>query len=106
MKDTPTEREPLLVRCTMTLPKARAKQIGALGLAFGCGGATATRTRKGDIEIAAMVEIEKVAAIVAKGIPVLVTERVPIEPVPAGEITRNLKAWLAAVQRPLRRRRA
>lgn len=105
MEDRGGEREPILVRCTMKVPKRRAKQVGALGLAFGCGGATAKPNKKGDIEIAAIVEITKVAEIVGKGVPVMVTDRIPIEPVPAKEMTRDLEAWLADVQRPLRRRR-
>jgi hypothetical protein len=105
MENNIDEPKPLLVRCRMKVPKRRAKQVGGLGLAFGCGGATAKPNRKGDIEIEAVVEIAKVAEIVGKGVPVLVTDLIPIEPVPAKELTRDLKAWLANVQRPLRRRR-
>jgi hypothetical protein len=102
---TGDEREPMLVRCKMKVPKRKARQVGELGLAFGCGGATAKPTRQGDVDIEAVVEIEKVAEIVGKGIPVLVTERIAIEPVPADEITRDVDAWIAEVTKPVGRRR-
>ncbi len=97
--------EPMLVRCTMKVPRRQAKQVGSLGLAFGCGGATAKTTRQGDVEIEAVVEIRTVAEIVAKGVPVLVTERIPIAPVPAEDITRDVEAWIAQVKKPVARRR-
>lgn len=99
------EAEPMLVRCSMKVPARRRKEVGALGLAFGCGGATAKRSRQGDIQIEAVVEIEKVGEIVEKGIPVLVTERIPIRPIPAEELTRDPEAWLAAIRKPLPKRR-
>ena len=102
-----SETEPMLVRCTLKLPARRKKEVGMLGLAFGCGGATAERTKQGDLRIEAVIEIEKVGEIVEKGIPVMVTERIPIQPIPAKEIIRDAEAWLAAIRKPLpwRRRR-
>lgn len=101
MDDHNSDHEPVLVRCTLTVPKRQAKQVGSLGLAFGCGGARAKQTKRGDVEIEAVVDISTVAEIVGKGVPVLVIGRVPIAPIPPEELTRDLDAWIADISKPL-----
>ena len=100
MDDRKDEHEPVLVRCTLEVPKRLAKDVGSLGLAFGCGGARAKQSRRGDVQIEAVVDIATVAEIVGKGVPVLVTERVPIAPIPPNELTRDLDAWIAQISKP------
>ena len=101
MDDHNRDHEPVLVRCTLEVPKRLAKQVGSLGLAFGCGGARAKQTNKGDVAIEAVVDISTVADIVGKGVPVLVLERVPVAPIPPEELTSDLDAWIAEISKPL-----
>ena len=90
--------EPKLVRISLKVPKRGEKMIGTLGLAFGCGGAVARR-RARFIEIDAIVEVNAIAEIVAKGVPVLATERIAVEPLPARELAKSAKEWLTRVRR-------
>jgi hypothetical protein len=45
------------------------------------------------------IEIRTVGAIVEKGVPVLVTKRIPVEPIPAKEFAKNAASWFAHLRR-------
>ncbi len=91
--------EPILVRCVLKVPRTEADAvINNLGLAFGCGGAV-RRTRKNVVEVEAELEIRKVGEIVGQGVPVLVTERIPVTPLPPGELIRDADKWFEHVRR-------
>ena len=95
----PDPLEPVLVRCVFRVPRAEADSVlPRLELAFGCGGAV-RRTRKNVVEVEAELEIRKVGEIVGKGVPVLVTERIPVVPLPAEELIRDADAWFEHVRR-------
>jgi len=92
--------EPMLVHCVVRIPTKEANDLlPQLGIAFDCGGAVLKR-RRNLVEIEADLDIRTVADIVAKGVPVLVTERLSIAPIPKRELTRNASAWLRRVSRP------
>jgi hypothetical protein len=91
--------EPILVRCLLRLPKRKADRVlPHLGLAFGCGGAV-LRRKGSQVEVESVLEIRTVGAIVEKGVPVLVTERIPVAPVPPDELVANAAAWFRHVRR-------
>lgn len=97
--DRPAGDEPMLVHCVLRIPSSQAGELlPQLGIAFDCGGATLKRKRN-IIEIEADVDVRTVADIVAKGVPVLVTERVKIEPIRRHELTRNASSWLQHMSR-------
>ena len=91
--------EPTLVHCVLRIPNNQANELlPHLGIAFDCGGGVLKR-RKNVVEIEADVDVRTVADIVGKGVPVLVTERLRIAPIPKHELTRNASAWLRRVSR-------
>jgi hypothetical protein len=95
--DAPSES--ILVCGSMKIPEADAPRIiPGLGLAFGCGGARA-RKRRGMFEIEAILELRELVGIVEKGVPVLVTKRIPVEPIPEAELMRSAEAWLEMIGR-------
>lgn len=94
-----TELEPILVRCQMRVPRDKADALlPHLGIAFDCGGASIRKTRS-FVEVEADLEIRTVGDIVAKGIPVLVTHRIPVEPLPAKDLITDAAAWLKQIER-------
>lgn len=98
-KRSPSEPEPILVHCELRVPRDKAEALlPYLGIAFGCGGAEMRKT-KSFIEVEADLEIRTVGDIVAKGIPVLVTRRIPMEPLPAKSLTTDAAAWLKQIER-------
>lgn len=91
--------EPILVHCIFRLPKKEADAVlPLLPIAFDCGGAAMRRTRT-YIEVQADLEIRTVGAIVERGIPVLVTERLPVEPIPADQLIDDAAAWFRQIER-------
>lgn len=97
--DLPHEPEPILVHCRFRLPTKEADAVlPLLPIAFDCGGAAMRRTRT-HVEVQADLEIRTVGAIVAHGIPVLVTKRLPVEPIPADQLIDDAAAWFEQIER-------
>ena len=95
----PPGPEPILVRCVMRIPRDEANAVlPHLGVPLDCGGAVLKRTRS-HVEVQADIEIGTVGAIVEKGVPVLVTKRIPVAPVPAKEFAKNAASWFAHLRR-------
>jgi hypothetical protein len=91
--------DPILVHCLLRVPRDEADSVlPRLGLAFGCGGAVMRKTRT-IVEVEADLEIRTVGDIVEKGVPVLVTKRIPVAPVPANELIADAAAWFKQIRR-------
>jgi hypothetical protein len=91
--------EPMLVHCVLRIPKKEAAELlPQLGIALDCGEAVLKR-RRDVVEIEADVDVRTVADIVGRGVPVLVTERLRIAPIPRRELARDANAWLRRVRR-------
>jgi hypothetical protein len=81
-----SEPKPILVHCRLRIPRHKADALMPhLGIAFDCGNAVVRKT-KTFVVIEANLEIRTVGDIVEKGVPVLVTERITVAPVPAKEL--------------------
>ena len=93
------EPKPILVHCRMRIPRDKADALlPRLGIAFDCGGSV-VRKRKTFVEVEADLEIRTVGDIVGKGVPVLVTERIPVTPVPAKELIADAAAWFRQIEK-------
>jgi hypothetical protein len=91
--------KPILVHCRLRVPRDKADALlPHLGIAFDCGGAVVRKT-KTFVEIEADLEIRTVGDIVEKGVPVLVTERIPVAPVPAKELIADAAAWFRKIEK-------
>jgi hypothetical protein len=94
-----TEPEPILVHCELRVPRDKADALlPHLGIAFDCGSAVIKNTRN-FVEVEADLEIRTVGDIVAKGVPVLVTRRIPVEPLPAKDLVKDAAAWIKQIER-------
>jgi hypothetical protein len=94
-----TEPEPILVHCRLRVPRDKADALlPHLGIAFDCGSAVIRKTRT-FVEVEADLEIRTVGDIVAKGVPVLVTKRIPVEPLPAKELIADAAAWFKQIEK-------
>jgi hypothetical protein len=51
------------------------------------------------VEVEVDLEIRTVGDIVEKGVPVLVTRRIPVAPVPAGELIADAAAWFKQIEK-------
>ena len=93
------EPEPILVHCRLRIPRDKADALlPRLGIAFDCGGPV-IKKRKTFVEIETDLEIRTVGDIVEKGVPVLVTERIPVAPVPAKELIADAAAWFRQIEK-------
>jgi hypothetical protein len=94
-----TEWEPILVHCRLQVPRDKADTLlPHLGIALDCGGAVIRKTRT-FVEVETDLEIRTVGDIVAKGVPVLVTRRIPVEPLPARNLVTDAAAWFKQIER-------
>jgi hypothetical protein len=93
------EPKPILVHCRLRVPRNKADALlPRLGIAFDCGGAVVKKT-KSFVEVEADLEIRTVGDIVEKGVPVLVTRRIPVAPVPARELIADAAAWFKQIEK-------
>ena len=93
------EPKPILVHCRLRVPRDKADALlPHLGIAFDCGGAVVRKT-KTFVEVEADLEIRTVGDIVEKGVPVLVTERIPVAPVPTKELIADAAAWFKQIEK-------
>lgn len=98
-KRASTEPGPILVRCRLQVPREKADALlPTLGIAFDCGGAAIRKTRT-FVEVEVDLEIRTVGEIVAKGVPVLVTDRIPVQPLPARDLVTDAAAWFKQIER-------
>jgi hypothetical protein len=94
-----SEPKPILVHCRLRVARDKADALlPRLGIAFDCGGAVVRKT-KTHVEVEADLEIRTVADIVEQGVPVLVTERIPVSPVPAKELITDAAAWFKQIEK-------
>src|SRR5688500_12604488 len=97
--ESPHETEPILVHCVFRMSAKEADALlPLLPIAFDCGSASIRRTRT-HVEVQADLEIRTVGAIVEHGIPVLVTERLPVEPVSPDELIDDAATWFRQIER-------
>lgn len=95
----PEERPPILVRCVFRIPADEAEHVlPQLPIAPGCGGAN-IRKRRTHVEVEALLEMRSVLEIVEHGVPVLLTEHVPVTPIPKRELIADAAAWFRHVRR-------
>jgi hypothetical protein len=98
-KEVSHEPKPILVHCRLRVPRDEADALlPRLGIAFDCGGAVVRKT-KTFVEVEADLEIRTVGDIVEKGVPVLVTERIPVTPVPAKELIADAATWFKQIEK-------